>query len=87
MQVKGLDITGTVQYLIINGYLRLTQLWRNDLKLLAYSIVYLVKGWLPWQGIAVHSSQVHHDEVLKLKQGTMAKTLYKGLPQLFIKFI
>ena len=67
--------------------LGVTQSRHNDLESLAYVIVYLVKGQLPWQGIAVHPSQVHHDEVLRLKQVTMAKTLYKGLPQPFIKFI
>ncbi|KAN0109818.1 Protein kinase-like domain containing protein [Russula decolorans] len=46
-----------------------------------------MKGRLPWQGIAVHPGQVHHDEVLKLKQVTTAKTLCKGLPQPFIEFI
>src|SRR5260370_38158212 len=87
MQAKGLNITGTVHYSLINSHLRVTQLQHNDLELLAYIIVYLVKGWLPWQGIAVHPSQVHHDKVLRLKQATTAKTLCKGLPQPFIKFI
>ena len=54
---------------------------------MAYVIVYLVKGQLPWQGIAIHPSQVHHDEVLKLKQVAMAKTLCEGMPQPFVKFI
>ena len=79
-QVKGLDLTSTVHYLSINNHLRLTQSWCNDLESLANVIVYLVKGWLPWQGIAVHPSQVHHNKVLKLKQLTMVKTLCKGLP-------
>jgi serine/threonine protein kinase len=66
-QVKGLDITGTVRYSSINSHLGLTQSRRDDLESLVYVIVYLVKGRLPWQGIGVHSGQVHHDEVLKLK--------------------
>jgi serine/threonine protein kinase len=86
-QFKGLDITGTVCYSSINSHLGLTQSRRDDLESLAYAIVYLVKGRLPWQGIAVHPGQVHHDEVLKLKQVTTAKTLCKGLPQPFIEFI
>jgi serine/threonine protein kinase len=86
-QFKGLDITGTVRYSSINSHLGLTQSRRDDLESLAYAIVYLVKGRLPWQGIAVHPGQVHHDEVLKLKQVTTAKTLCKGLPQPFIEFI
>jgi serine/threonine protein kinase len=72
-QFKGLDITGTVRYSSINSHLGLTQSQRDDLESLAYAIVYLVKGRLPWQGIAVHPGQVHHDEVLKLKQVTTAR--------------
>jgi len=85
-QVKGLDITGTVRYSSVNSHLGLTQSRRDDLESLAYIIVYLVKGRLPWQGIAVGPGQVHHEEVLKLKQVATAKTLCKGLPQPFIKF-
>ncbi|KAN0107719.1 CK1/CK1 protein kinase [Russula decolorans] len=77
-QFKGLDITGTVRYSSINSHLGLTQSRRDDLESLVYAIVYLVKGRLPWQGIAVHPGQVHHDEVLKLKQVTTAKTLCKA---------
>lgn len=86
-QVKGLDMIGTVRYSSINSHLGLTQSRRDDLESLAYVIVYLVKGRLPWQGIAVHPGQDHHDKVLKLKQTTAAKTLCKGLPQPFIKFV
>lgn len=86
-QVQELDLIGTVRYASINNHLGLTQSRRDDLESLAYVIVYLVKGWLPWQGIAVHPGQVHHDEVLKLKQETAVDTLCKGLPQPFIKFI
>jgi casein kinase I family protein HRR25 len=79
---------GTVRYSSINSHLGLTQSRRDYLESLAYVIVYLVKGRLPWQGIAVHPGQDHHDEVLKLKQVTAAlETLCKGLPQPFIKFI
>jgi serine/threonine protein kinase len=55
-QVKGLDIIGTVHYSSINSHLGLTQSQHDDLESLAYVIAYLVKGWLPWQGITVHPS-------------------------------
>ncbi len=85
--VKGLDITGTVRYSSINSHLGRTQSRRDDLESLAYVIVYLVKGRLPWQGVAIHPGQVHHDEVLKLKQVATAKTLCEGMPQPFVEFI
>jgi serine/threonine protein kinase len=86
-QVKGLDVTGTVRYSSINSHLGRTQSRRDDLESLAYTIVYLVKGRLPWQGVAIRPGQVHHNEVLKLKQATTAKTLSEGMPQPFVQFI
>lgn len=85
--IKGLDITGTIRYSSINSHLGVTQSRRDDLESLAYVIVYLVKGRLPWQGIAIRPGQVLYDEVLKSKQVTTAKTLCEGLPQPFINFI
>jgi casein kinase 1 len=52
-----------------------------------YTIVYLVKGSLPWQGIIVQPGQIHQDEVLRVKRATTVKALCKGLPQPFIEFI
>ena len=86
-QVRGLDITGTVRYSSINSHLGRTQSRRDDLESLAYVIVYLVKGRLPWQGVASHPGRVNYDKVLKIKQLTMAKTLSEGMPQPFVKFI
>ncbi len=84
---KGVGVMGTMRYSSINCHLGLTPSWRDDLESLLYTVVYLVKGSLPWQGIAVQPGQVHRDKVLRIKQVTTAKALCKGLPQPFIKFI
>jgi serine/threonine protein kinase len=86
-QVTGLDVIGTVRYSSINSHLGRTQSRRDDLESLAYVIVYLVKGRLPWQGVAVCPGEVHHDKVLQIKQVTTAKTLCEGMPRPFLKFI
>ena len=52
-----------------------------------YIIIYLAKGSLPWQGIVVQLGQIHQDEVLRVKQATTVKALYKGLPQPFVEFV
>ena len=86
-QVKGLDITGTVRYSSISSHLGRTQSRRDDLESLAYVIVYLVKGRLPWQGVAIRPGQVRHDKVLKIKQAITANTLCEGMLQPFLEFV
>ena len=44
---------GTIRYLSINSHLGLTPSQWDDLESLLYTIVYLAKGGLPWQGVAV----------------------------------
>ena len=85
--VKGVGPMGTVCYSSINSHLGLMLSCCDDLESLFYTIVYLAKGGLPWQGIAVQPGRVHHNEILRIKQVTTAEALCKGLPQPFIKFI
>ncbi len=85
--VKGVGPMGTVCYSSINSHLGLMLSCCDDLESLFYTIVYLAKGGLPWQGIAIQPDQVHHNKILRIKQVTMAEALCKGLPWPFIKFI
>ena len=87
VQTKGSSIIGTICYLLVNCHLGLTPSQHDDLESLVYVIVYLVKGVLPWQGITVHPGQIHKDEVLRVKQATGVRTLCKGLPKPFVKFV
>ena len=87
VQTKGSSVIGTVRYSSINCHLGLTPSRRDDLESLIYVIVYLAKGRLPWQGIAVRPDQVHEDEVMKLKQATTVKALCEGLSQPFLEFV
>jgi len=87
VQTKGSSIIGTIHYSSVNCHLGLTPSQCDDLESLAYVIVYLVKGVLPWQGITVHPGQIHKDEVLRVKQATGVRTLCKSLPKPFVKFI
>jgi serine/threonine protein kinase len=86
-QINGSSVIGTIRYSSINCHLGLTPSRRDDLESLAYVIVYLAKGSLPWQGIVVEPGQSHEDEVLRVKQATTVKALCAGLPQCFVEFV
>lgn len=86
-QLNGSNVIGTLRYSSIGRHLRHAPSRRDDLESLAYVIIYLVKGSLPWQGIKVQPGQIYNDEVLRVKKATTAKVLCNGLPQPFVEFV
>ena len=83
----GKDLTGTARYASINTHLGMEQSRRDDIEALGYMMVYLMKGFLPWQGMVNSNPKKKYDRIKKLKMEIQLPVLCSGLPKETIKFI
>ena len=84
-------IRGTLLYTSLNSHQRLQLSRRDDLESLAYVLVFLAKGTLPWKLSPAESAKMgkkeRYEAVKKLKQNIDLFTLCKGLPKVFRDFL
>lgn len=77
---------GTERYASIAAHTRYTQSRKDDLESILYTIIYLYKGRLPWQGIKSSNKSERLKCVLKKKQEIGIPELCKGMPREFEVF-
>ena len=73
-------LTGTVRYSSLNTLLGYEQSRRDDLEGLAYTLIYLLKGKLPWQRIKASCKRDKYDKILHCKSEITIDKLCQGLP-------
>ena len=78
------SVVGTLPFTSINGQQGHTQSRRDDLESLAYTIIFLVRGDLPWSSVTICRDR---EAVLQKKMLITAEELCEGLPPPFSKFI
>lgn len=75
---------GTVRYASVHAHLGRTLSRRDDLESLAYTVLFLLKGQLPWQGFGgEHKGFL----VCKKKMSMSPEALCHGLPDAFRQFV
>uniref|UniRef100_A0A7N0T5C9 non-specific serine/threonine protein kinase n=1 Tax=Kalanchoe fedtschenkoi TaxID=63787 RepID=A0A7N0T5C9_KALFE len=75
---------GTVRYASVHAHLGRTGSRRDDLESLAYTLVFLLRGRLPWQG---YQGENKGFLVCKKKMATSPETLCSFCPQPFRQFV
>jgi len=81
------SLTGTARYASVYTHLGIEQSRRDDLESLGYILVYLFKGWLPWQGIQAATKKQRYQEISDKKLSTPLEVLCKNLPIEFTNFL
>jgi serine/threonine protein kinase len=77
---------GTTRYASIAAHLGNEISRKDDLESLAYVVIFLAKGILPWQNLNVSESE-KTKKVGELKVKTPVEELCKGLPEEFAKYL
>jgi serine/threonine protein kinase len=81
------EVVGTARYISVNTHIGVAASRRDDLESLAYLIVYIAKGCLPWQGISGETQADKYEAIGKLKMLTQPRDLCADLPEEFAFFL
>eukprot|EP00826_Nyctotherus_ovalis_P017605 TRINITY_DN15190_c0_g1_i1.p1 TRINITY_DN15190_c0_g1~~TRINITY_DN15190_c0_g1_i1.p1 ORF type:complete len:172 (-),score=11.62 TRINITY_DN15190_c0_g1_i1:385-900(-) len=77
---EGRPLTGTMRYASLNAHFGVEQSRRDDLESLGFTLVYLAKGSLPWQGLEAEDNKGLAKAMLKKMAMTSVDSLCKKLP-------
>ncbi|CAK67907.1 unnamed protein product (macronuclear) [Paramecium tetraurelia] len=86
-QVRKKGLIGTARYASINAHNELEQSRRDDLESIAYILVYLATGSLPWMNLQIEQKDLKYAKILHLKKSTTPEIVCKNLPACFMKFL
>ncbi len=85
-QTNGHDLIGTIPYTSINSHMGIQQSRWDDLESMAYTLLFLIEGKLPWQGIPISQNGDHHGVVLRQKQD-VCKDFCRSTPSTLTSFL
>ena len=78
---EGRSLTGTARYASINSHAGIEQGRRDDLESVVYVLIYLMKGCLPWQGIAAKTKNEKYHKIMEVKMSVSLDRLCEDCPK------
>lgn len=80
------ELCGSLWFTSLNAHHGKDLSRRDDLMSLGYTLVYLAKGSLPWDGVKIDDPNINY-EIMTLKERTRVWKLCKGMPWQFARFV
>ena len=80
-------IIGTAKYASVNALQGIELSRRDDLESLAYMLIYLMKGNLPWEHIKEKNKIEKYKKILKIKKNCVPLELCENIPNEFSLFL
>ncbi|OHS94507.1 Casein kinase I hhp1 [Tritrichomonas foetus] len=77
---------GTMRYASHAAHHGYEMLPKDDLESLFYTLIYLIKGKLPWSGISNKNKDLKRESIYVVKCSVQPEELCSGLPEEFIEF-
>ena len=74
---------GTLKYASLNTHKGIEQSRRDDIETIAYNLIYLAKGKLPWEEIKSKTKEDMCAKVMEVKKEYKEEKLCEGLPEEF----
>ena len=76
---EGKGLTGTARYVSLFTHYGMEQSRRDDIEGIAYNLIYLAKGKLPWQGVKTKNKKEKHKKIMESKLALSPEQLCEGL--------
>ena len=73
-------MTGTARYASVNTHIGFEQSRRDDLECIFYTVIYFLRGNLPWQGLGGLNKVDKYKHIMDLKMYTPTEVLCHGFP-------
>jgi serine/threonine protein kinase len=84
---EGKGLTGTARYVSLFTHYGIEQSRRDDIEGIAYNLIYLAKGKLPWQGVKTKNKKEKHKKIMESKLAYSPEQLCKDLPDEFVNLL
>ena len=85
--INNKHFTGTPSFASVYTHLGCEQSRRDDLESLAYTLIYLGTGTLPWKGLKSKGKDEKYSKIITKKMNSKSEELLKGLPNEFMSFL
>lgn len=84
---EGYGLIGTARYASINAHIGRELSRRDDLESIGYTLIYFLKGKLPWQDVKGSNRKAKYKRIKEMKINLPLEKLCEGLPTCFILFM